>query len=334
MGETGERLTTGRRRTLRLPPHRARRTGPLRLPDFIAVGPPRTGTTWLDRVLRGHVGLPAKVKETQFFVWNYRLGLDWYRAFFRLCPPGIPVGEIAPTYFDQPLARERIAATIPNCKVICSLRDPVVRAYSHYKTWHRAGLIEGPFDYERQARRLGANGSYAANVKAWHAALSREQVLVQIYEDLASDRQGYLDVFCAFVGIERIVLAGSEFGEGKVNPSEQTPRNLRLARAGGRLRTWSIRHPALGIAQHLEQGTPLWRFFFSGGRNYPRLDPEVESNLREKLRPEVEELEELLGRDLTAWKAPPALRSIDATNQRATDDGAAAAAIVEGPASR
>jgi hypothetical protein len=313
LGERGESLANRGHRTRGLRSRRARRTGALRLPDFIAVGPPRTGTTWLDRVLRGHVGLPAEVKETQFFVWNYRLGLDWYRAFFRECAPGIPVGEIAPTYFDQPPARERIAATIPNCKVICSLRDPVVRAYSQYKTWHRSGLVEGPFDYERQARRLGANGSYAANVKAWHAALGRGQVLVQIYEDLASDRQAYLDAFCTFAGIERIVLEGSEFGEGKINPSEQTPRSLRLARAGGRLRTWSTRHPALGIAQHLEQGTPLWRFFFAGGPNYPRLDPEVEANLREKLQPEIEELEELLGRDLTAWKTPRALRSVDAT---------------------
>ena len=62
---------------------------PLRLPDFIAVGPPRTGTTWLDRVLRGHVGLPAGVKETQFFIWRYSLGIEWYAAHFRDCldPP-------------------------------------------------------------------------------------------------------------------------------------------------------------------------------------------------------------------------------------------------------
>jgi hypothetical protein len=76
-----------------------------RLPDFIVVGPPRTGTTWLDRVLRGHVELPADLKETQFFAWNFGLGINWYAAFFRNCDPLSLAGEIAPTYFDKPIVR-------------------------------------------------------------------------------------------------------------------------------------------------------------------------------------------------------------------------------------
>ncbi len=62
---------------------------PLRLPDFIAVGPPRTATTWLDQVMRGHVGLPAGVKETQFFIFRYSQGIEWYAAHFRDCPANL-----------------------------------------------------------------------------------------------------------------------------------------------------------------------------------------------------------------------------------------------------
>ncbi|HVN63485.1 MAG TPA: sulfotransferase domain-containing protein, partial [Candidatus Binataceae bacterium] len=70
-----------------------------RLPDFIAVGPQRTGTTWLHKVLQGHTGLPRGIKETDFFLKNYSRGIDWYLEFFRGYPAELPIGEIDPNYF-------------------------------------------------------------------------------------------------------------------------------------------------------------------------------------------------------------------------------------------
>jgi len=281
---------------------RRRDTKQLRLPAFIAVGPPRTGTTWLDRVLRDHVGLPEQVKETQFFVWNYSLGVEWYQKFFVGCDPERPVGEIAPTYFDQPAARGRIATLIPDCKIVCSLRDPVERVYSQYKTWHRSGLVKESFDYDKHHKRLGANGSYASNVKAWQEAFGTENVLVQFYKDLVADRQSYLDAVCRFIGVPLIEVRETGWAEERVAAAEELPRSLTLARFGGRLRTWATRHPSLRLAGSMESGKPLWRFFFAGGPKYPRLDPNEEARLRERLKPEVEALENLLGRDLTDWK--------------------------------
>jgi hypothetical protein len=56
------------------------------------------------------------------------------------------------------------------------------------------------------------------------------------------------------------------------------------------------------LAHHFESGKPLWRFLFAGGPRYPRLDPETEASLRQRFIPEIERLERLLGRELTAWK--------------------------------
>src|SRR5260370_2519663 len=50
----------------------------MRLPDFIGVGPPRTGTTWLDQGLRGHVGLPGGLKATLFLGLPSDIGLPLY----------------------------------------------------------------------------------------------------------------------------------------------------------------------------------------------------------------------------------------------------------------
>jgi hypothetical protein len=114
---------------------------PPQLPDFIAVGPPRTATTWLDLVLRGHVGLPGETKETHFFTRNYGRGIDWYARHFRRCASGKVVGEICPSYFESPQARERIRAAIPGCEIICTLRDPVDRLYSYYKLMRQKGKL-------------------------------------------------------------------------------------------------------------------------------------------------------------------------------------------------
>ncbi len=117
----------------------------LRLPDFIGVGPGRTGTTWLHEVLKGRVNLPAGIKETDFFTTNYNKGIEWYAHHFRDADRVRPTGEVNP-YFGFPEAAERIALHIPRCKIICSFRNPVERIYSAYKLWRHYTLTNDPLD--------------------------------------------------------------------------------------------------------------------------------------------------------------------------------------------
>jgi len=85
-------------------------------------------------VLRGHVGLPEQTKETHFFARNYGRGIDWYAKHYCHCAAEAVVGEICASYFENLQARERIHANMPGCKIICTLRDPVDRLYSYYKS--------------------------------------------------------------------------------------------------------------------------------------------------------------------------------------------------------
>ena len=117
----------------------------LRLPDFIGVGPGRTGTTWIHEVLKGRVNLPAGIKETDFFTTNYYKGIEWYAHHFRNADRARPTGEINP-YFGFPEAAERIATHIPGCKIICTFRNPVERIYSAYKLWRHYTLTKDPLE--------------------------------------------------------------------------------------------------------------------------------------------------------------------------------------------
>jgi hypothetical protein len=274
----------------------------LRLPDFIAVGPPRTATTWLDQVMRGHVGLPAGVKETQFFIWRYSQGIEWYAAHFRDCPANLPAGEIAPTYFASPEALERIARHIPRCKIICTLRDPVERTYSHYRLWRKIGVVKGPFDYVCAHRKeLISYSRYAPHLKAWREKFEPENVLVCINDDLETAPQAYLDRICDFIGIASIRLDKSPLADEKTNTVTHAPRSGKLAQNARHVADWLNAHRAYRTSRALEW-LGIWRLCYEGGAEFSPLTPEQDARLREEFLPDVEALEELLQRDLSAWK--------------------------------
>ncbi len=285
--------------------------GPGRLPDFIAVGPPRTATTWLDQVLRGHVGLPLDRKalhrkETDFFKRNYGRGLDWYKAYFRNCPAELPVGEICPTYFALAESRERIAKDIPGCRIIVTLRDPVGRAYSYYRLMRRMGWEKADFERAIERRRdIADTNRYAFHLKAWRESFGAGNVLVCLYDDLRVSAQAYIDRVCDFVGAPRFTLGESAFINDEVNGVARAPKSRHLAQNARNVRIWLDDHDWHRTMSLLERAG-VWRLCFGRGEPFLPIDPVLDAKLRERFRPEVEALEDLIGRDLSAWKTPRA----------------------------
>ena len=118
-----------------------------RIPDFLLVGAKRGGTTSLWRYLSEHPDVlplfpgPEKLKGMYYFDEKYRTGDRWYRSHFptrgraRRSTRGIRtvVGEATPYYLYHPLAPVRAHAVVPDAHILVVLRDPVERAYSHYK---------------------------------------------------------------------------------------------------------------------------------------------------------------------------------------------------------
>jgi hypothetical protein len=274
---------------------------PRQLPNCIAVGVGRSGTTWLHEVLTGHVGLPSGVKETDFFLRKYGNGIDWYKSFFRHCDPGRPIVEICPTYFSSTAARERMKLHIPDCRIICTFREPVERAYSHYKlmrhnVWTRASFEE----VVASSREIAEMNQYALNLTGWQQTFGPDNVLVCLYDDLEHDSQGYLDAVCNFIGIAPFELERS-VASVRLNSFPTAPRNRRLAQNARHVRDWLRSRRAHRLDRLLDY-MGVWVFCFDGGEAFPPLEPELERRLKQRFLPEVEALERLIGRDLSAWK--------------------------------
>jgi hypothetical protein len=275
-----------------------------RLPDFLAIGPARTGTTWLHGALFHRASLPKATKETHYFDWFYDKGIDWYRAYFVDCPADRPVGEIAPTYFHKPEVRERIARVVPNCRIVCTLRDPVERAYSLYRVFIREGETRLGFEEEvmRPDSRILESNRYAFHLRGWRETFGTDNVAAFFYDDLEADEQAYVDSICDFLGVPRLDL--SEVRQFLVrNSVRRAPRSLRVADWAHRFRVWLWSQRADPVVRALDRWG-VWRLIQESQRDFAPIGPELEARLRTLFLPEVEALEELTNRDLSAWKLP------------------------------
>jgi Sulfotransferase domain len=285
-----------------------RKGSAVRLPDFIGIGPARTATTWLHSVLAGHVGLPFGVKETKFFTKYYDKGIEWYAWHFRYCRPDLPMGEICPCFAYEG-ARERIARHIPQCRIICTFRDPVERAYSMYKVFRHYALIRHvSFEHAIDGDSRIMRGSYyAQHLLGWRSLFGKDRVLVCLYEDLRADSQGFLDRICEFIGCPPIRLGEAPVAQSAQNSFARAPRNIRLARKARRLIDRLKERQMYRTINALDR-VRLWGFCFGRGEKFPPLDPAIEARLREHFLPEIEALEAMLNRDLSVWKRPLAAR--------------------------
>jgi hypothetical protein len=108
----------------------------LTIPDFLIIGTQRGGTTSLFRYLQLHprIRLPI-IKEIHYFDLQPHRSTNWYFAHFPLrhSTSYFITGEASPYYLFHPDVPGRVAALLPDIRLIVLLRDPVTRAYSHYQ---------------------------------------------------------------------------------------------------------------------------------------------------------------------------------------------------------
>src|SRR6202522_1562855 len=178
------------------------------LPSFFVIGPPRTGSSWLYKVLSPHAKLISPSKETRFFDTHFHRGLKWYAAHYRDTGGNWRRGEVAPTYFASDAARERMAQIVPDAKIVCVFRNPVDRIVSLYRLKRAYGFI--PWDFEEALERdpeLMDSSRYASRLKLWQRSFGAHRVMAGVYDDLRHDPQAFVDSLADFIAVPRFLLA-------------------------------------------------------------------------------------------------------------------------------
>lgn len=218
------------------------------MPRVIIPGAMRGGTTSLFRYLEAHPQIaPSIVKEVHYFDLHFDRGPDWYRRQFTARRGGVGL-EASPYYMFEPRVPARLRALVPEAKLVFLLRDPIARAYSHYRKNRRDG--REPLDFlaavraedERLAgeeQRMLADpayvsrlhqyysysgrGRYAEQLLRWREHFPAAQMLVLDAGDLYADPRRTLSRVLEFLGLDpwepATVEAHNAGGEGDAPPA-------------------------------------------------------------------------------------------------------------------
>jgi hypothetical protein len=272
------------------------------VPSFFVVGPPRTGTTWLHEILRNHALLPSPTKETRFFDVHFHRGLDWYKAHFPRVRAGKLIGEIAPTYFSSEEACLRIARMAPRARVVCIFRNPVERVISLYRVKRAYGFLAWEFEEALLLdSELLETSKYFTKLNFWQTVLGQHQVLATVYDDLRDNPQLYIEKVADFIGIPCFQLSPAHCS--LIHQSEELTRpwSYVCTRQATRVADFLKAH-RLDKMVATARNSRIRKLFLSSGAPFQELAEEVKISLYEMLRPEIEQLEHVLKRDLSAWK--------------------------------
>ncbi len=260
---------------------------------LLFVGPIKTGTSWVDRAMRSINGvcLPRHVKETHFFDRYFDRGTKWYFEQFPQEPSGLMV-EVVPSYFFSKGVPERIRDTIPDARIVVSLRDPVQRAVSHYLQLRKYGFTD--LNIEQALHRLPkitGHSIYAGRLDHWFRTFGKSKVQVIFYEEVVGNVARLVDEVLPGARLKPRKVAEP----GRINAAA-VPRSYTLARFGQRV-TKALRNSDMHAVVNVGKLLGLKKALYAGGAMPERRELEAALNAwKPAFEEDREALIRLLGR--------------------------------------
>lgn len=293
-------------------------------PEFFIVGAPKCGTTAMQEYLRQHPDIfMPDMKEIHHFADDLLkhddpfLDRDRYLSLFAGAHEHQLIGEASVYHLFSRNAARNIKSFCPNAKIIIILRNPVDMLYSRHAQLVYNGA-EDILDFEASlaAEEKRRNGElipkniriekkllhrevvkFAAQVKRYFDMFGRDKVQVIIYDDLRKDTAkvyqetlGFLNVNDSFRPDFKVINPNKRVRTRTLQHVLKTPPSL-MRIAGKLLLPQSCRNLLLnGLKKLNTQFVPR-----------QPMSPELRRRLQKEFTPEIKNLSELLGRDLTHW---------------------------------
>jgi hypothetical protein len=226
-------------------------------PDFLIVGPQRTGTTWLHAHLRHHPEIFLSEPKELFFFSRLKAPADpkfqsddlgWYLRFFRDPPwrwlmknaiclqrygrqyaPRVR-GEATASYSAlDPDVIEEITLLNPEIKAILVIRNPVDRAWSHAKKdLCRRSKREVRDVPEKEFHDFFKNAyqrrcaQYVENCENWASFVAPRHLMVLLFDDIRGRPHELLLETMRFLGVDADRRFISDDVHASVNPTRPT----------------------------------------------------------------------------------------------------------------
>ncbi len=292
------------------------------LPNFLGIGAPKCGTTWLAKCLSEHPDIyMATAKETMFFSSSYvpEKFKDEYEAHFSTAGTEKAIGEFSVDYFTDPHAPKRIKEHLSNPKFVIVLRNPMEQVYSFY--WHLRRQNFGRWDastrwsfeeaLEYIPEILLDTCYYAKHLRFWFQHFDKEQFHIVLYDEICSSPRLVLRDLFTFLNVDPDFtpqsLANNDFSTRK----GVSPRNQIMDKLHASLyeflnqqiymplkRKFGVKKIA-SLKDKLRVRVLLQMIFYQEG--YPAMKKQTRIKLNSIFTPQIKELELLLEQDLKSW---------------------------------
>lgn len=273
------------------------------IPNFIYVGAPKAGSSWLFQALSEHDDIfVTPRKSTTYFESSKQGPIDDYLTHFEEAGEASAIGEIAHDTFLDPNAAQRIHEAFPNMRILCCLREPGDFARSAMQWWQTHTTRYGATPDEMlKHERLLSMLDYPARVAPFFELFPEDQLKVVFFDELRSNPENFLCDIYTFLGVNPdfrpIAL------DRVVNPARQArfQKLTHLAYViGGKLRTAGLG----SFVENLKQSTLIKRILYaSSGQS---VTPEIEEMLQEirkDAQPKLDKLEGIIGHSVpAAWR--------------------------------
>ena len=293
------------------------------IPNFFIVGGSKCGTTTMYELLARHpeIFMP-RWKEPHFFGSDLRsrpgISKDDYLALFaRARRKKKRVGEASTGYLYSKRAAAEIKEFNAFARPIIMLRNPVDVLYS----LHSQHVYDGREDIQDFAAALAADAyrkagtgspsplgriehlfyrevvGYTEQTRRYLDVFGRENVMIIIFDDFARDTAGvYRETLC-FLGVSPDFRPHLAIANPNKSFRSESFRGF-LQRPPSVVRTLTHALMPRGLRQVLYVGL---RRLNTSYKPRPPMEPELKKRLKSEFAPEVQQLSQLLGRDLSHW---------------------------------
>ncbi len=264
------------------------------------------------------------IKETQYFSDEKRFakGIEWYMQWFR-CHRNAVCGEVCPEYMFYEETPWRMRDVVPNPHLLFIFREPIDRAYSHYRMTKSRGYEDLGFAQalEVEKERLSgpnrcfaqthysymARGRYADQVERFQRVFPDSKFLFLKFDEFIAPETKELVYarICRFLGIESVLDDDilDERSNVASRPKFTIVRDLLYGESALKyLLSPIVRSLLRGEALRLKVAMAVDKLNRSPyAKTVPDERAQTPARFRQAAREETEKLAALTGLDLNIW---------------------------------
>lgn len=287
--------------------------------DFVIIGAMKAGSTTLVDYLQQNVQLCfAKPKEPQYFSRYYDdWSVDSYESLWKF--PDKICGEASTCYSRWPHYQnvpERLYKYNPDIKLIYILRNPIDRAYSHY----RHNVLVDRINYSsfdeaiEKSDEIIMTSCYMAQIKQFLAFFPKEQLLLVNFDDLIHDDIDTINAIESFLGVN--LSAKSDFTSVHSNEAGVGVTRANIRKKIDMMRNLPLMKQFVDICFSQDTRRNMRKLIYNKitdsslvtkmatkkALKFDSLKVEHCEKISRDLERELVELEVFWGRDLSKWK--------------------------------